>query len=91
MKPTLRYLQIFVNITQKNVIKNIDNRCVAKMNAYQGLYNTNNALATMHVLYNDDFDRLNNQIDFLDIIVLKYNVCKYAQYDFNIYGYEILI
>ncbi|WP_043880738.1 hypothetical protein [Francisella tularensis] len=40
--------------------KEYDNRCVAKMNAYQGLYNTNNALATMHVLYNDDFDRLNN-------------------------------
>ncbi|APA83365.1 hypothetical protein [Francisella tularensis] len=40
--------------------KEYDNKCVAKMNAYQGLYNTNNALATMHVLYNDDFDRLNN-------------------------------
>lgn len=30
------------------------------MDAYQGLYNTNNALETMHVIYRDDLDNSNN-------------------------------
>jgi hypothetical protein len=35
------------------------NKCKAKMDAYQGLYNTNRALAQMHILYKDNFDRRN--------------------------------
>ncbi|ASG67642.1 hypothetical protein fh0823_03270 [Francisella halioticida] len=37
-----------------------NNKCKAIMNGYQGLYNTNKVVATMHVLYKDDFDRLDN-------------------------------
>lgn len=37
-----------------------DNKCHAVMNSYQGLYNTNKVIATMHVLYNDNFDRSDN-------------------------------
>ena len=33
-----------------------NNKCNAKMNGYQGLYNTNPTMAKMHVLYNKDFD-----------------------------------
>ncbi|MEY8714421.1 hypothetical protein [Francisella philomiragia] len=40
--------------------KKYNNKCDVKMNAYQGLYNTNNALATMHVIYRDDLDNSNN-------------------------------
>ena len=34
-----------------------NNKCKAKMNSYQGLYNTNPTLAKLHVLNNENFDR----------------------------------
>ena len=40
----------------KNCNEKYDNKCHAKMNAYQGLYNTNPSLALMHVAYRKDFD-----------------------------------
>ncbi|APC91366.1 MULTISPECIES: hypothetical protein [Francisella] len=55
-KTTLDFCKYYLEICNKKY----DNKCIAKMNGYQGLYNTNNGLATMHVLYNDDFDKPNN-------------------------------
>lgn len=41
----------------KNCNEKYSNKCRAKMNAYQGLYNTNSSLAYMHVAYRKDFDK----------------------------------
>ncbi|WP_395167170.1 hypothetical protein [Francisella salimarina] len=40
--------------------KKYNNKCNAKVNGYQGLYNTNNALATMHLIYRDNLDNHNS-------------------------------
>lgn len=41
----------------KNCNEKYNNKCHAIMNAYQGLYNTNQSLAYMHVAYRKDFDK----------------------------------
>lgn len=47
----------FCNYYLKECNKKYNNKCKAKMNGYQGLYNTNPTMAKMHVLYKNNFDR----------------------------------
>lgn len=49
----------FCNYYLKKCNEKYDNKCKIKMDSYQGLYNTNRAIASMHVLYNDNFDNGN--------------------------------
>jgi hypothetical protein len=52
-KITKKFCEYYLKICNEKY----NNKCHAKMNAYQGLYNTNSSLAYMHVAYRKDFDK----------------------------------